>query len=143
MSCPATTAVPELAGSKVVNIRMVVVLPAPFDPSRPKIVPVAMLKSIASTATSASNRRVTGGRRRGQHVLRRSGFQLFRHATFHVGACAPRSQRLASDEGGARRTGVLSGGVAGYVGIYPTRGASPKLLSAIDATTSSRAGSTR
>ena len=41
ISCPATTAVPLVGGTSVVNMRMSVLLPAPFGPSRPKISPLS------------------------------------------------------------------------------------------------------
>ena len=40
MSKPATEAVPSEGSSRVVSILMVVVLPAPLGPRRPKIAPV-------------------------------------------------------------------------------------------------------
>ena len=58
MSYPATSAVPEVGGNSVVSIRIVVVFPAPFDPSSPKISRGAMARSSASTATSEPKRRV-------------------------------------------------------------------------------------
>src|SRR5712672_1044983 len=49
-SKPATVAVPELGGRKHVNIRMVVVLPAPFGPRKPTIWPFSTSKEMWSTA---------------------------------------------------------------------------------------------
>src|SRR5690348_7181638 len=45
--------VPELGGINVVNIFMVVVLPAPFGPRNPKIFPFSTLRSMPSTATKS------------------------------------------------------------------------------------------
>src|ERR1039457_6298515 len=58
MSKPATLAVPEVGSSNVVSILIVVLLPAPLGPSRPKISPEGTSKLIASTATKSPNRRV-------------------------------------------------------------------------------------
>ncbi len=44
ISCPATTAVPLVGGTSVVNMRISVLLPAPFGPSRPKISPPVTVK---------------------------------------------------------------------------------------------------
>ena len=43
-SCPATRAEPSVGGVSVVSMRISVVLPAPFGPSRPKISPSSTLK---------------------------------------------------------------------------------------------------
>src|SRR5579871_5072684 len=51
MSKPATLARPELGGSNVVSILTSVLLPAPFDPIRPKISP--RLTAIDTSATAA------------------------------------------------------------------------------------------
>jgi hypothetical protein len=51
-SKPATVALPELASSRVVRILMVVLLPAPLGPSRPKICPRATLRLSRSSAVT-------------------------------------------------------------------------------------------
>src|ERR1035438_903992 len=56
MSYPATMAVPLVGGTSVVNMRMSVLLPAPFGPSRPKISPPGTMKLTLSTASSAPKR---------------------------------------------------------------------------------------
>ena len=56
MSCPATIAVPLVGGTSVVSMRMSVLLPAPFGPSRPKISPLCTVKLTLSTASSAPKR---------------------------------------------------------------------------------------
>ena len=54
MSCPATVAVPEAGRANVVSIWIVVVLPAPLCPRKPKISPLAMSIDRASTAVTPS-----------------------------------------------------------------------------------------
>src|SRR6202035_2519449 len=54
-SCPPTTAEPEVGGVSVVIIRISVVLPAPFGPSKPKISPVGTVKLTSFTATKSPN----------------------------------------------------------------------------------------
>jgi hypothetical protein len=49
-SKPATSARPAVGRARPVSIRIVVVLPAPLCPSRPKTSPSATLKVIPSTA---------------------------------------------------------------------------------------------
>ena len=49
-STPATRAVPDVGMTRVVSIPAVVVLPAPFGPSSPKISPRCTVRSSASTA---------------------------------------------------------------------------------------------
>jgi len=49
-SYPATRALPEVGRSTVQSIRNVVVLPAPFGPSNPKISPGLAVNEIESTA---------------------------------------------------------------------------------------------
>lgn len=55
---PKTHACPSLAGSRPVSIFMVVVLPQPFEPRKPKISPRAMRKLTRSTATKSPKRQV-------------------------------------------------------------------------------------
>src|SRR5574341_1671472 len=59
MSAPATKARPADGGSSVVSILIVVLLPAPFGPRRPKIADsgTAILKAL--TASREPNRRVS------------------------------------------------------------------------------------
>src|SRR6266508_1087065 len=52
ISKPLTCAVPLVGSSKVHNIRMVVDLPAPFGPSRPKISPRSICRSTPATAVN-------------------------------------------------------------------------------------------
>src|SRR5262249_38837580 len=52
-SCPASRARPLVGGRNVVRIRIVVVLPAPFGPSRPTISPLPTAKLIPSTASTS------------------------------------------------------------------------------------------
>ena len=54
---PATRSVPPVAGSRPQSMRNVVVLPAPFGPSRPKISPRRTSKLTWSTAVKAPNLR--------------------------------------------------------------------------------------
>src|ERR1035437_2079738 len=51
MSKPPTRAPPDEGGKSVVNILMRVLLPAPFEPMRPKISPDKTLNENLSTAT--------------------------------------------------------------------------------------------
>src|SRR4051794_31568947 len=58
MTCcsPSTRIVPESGGNKPVSIRINVVLPAPFCPSRPRITPRSTVKSTESHASTGPNR---------------------------------------------------------------------------------------
>ncbi len=58
MVLPNSRAVPSLTGSNPVSIFMVVVLPHPFEPRKPKISPFLIRKLTSSTATKPLNRRV-------------------------------------------------------------------------------------
>jgi len=58
VSNPDTLAVPEFGRSIVVSILMVVVLPAPLGPSRPKIEPATTLNDRSLTAVTSPKRRV-------------------------------------------------------------------------------------
>ena len=51
MSKPATFTVPLVAGMKPVMMRMVVVLPAPLGPRKPRISPVWRGEADVATAT--------------------------------------------------------------------------------------------
>jgi hypothetical protein len=57
-SNPSTDALPEEGGNNVVNILMVVVLPAPFGPSRPKTSFFSTLNCKELTATNFPKDRV-------------------------------------------------------------------------------------
>ena len=54
MSWPQMLAVPDVGVTKPANMRMVVVLPAPFGPRKPSTSPGATWKLTSSTATSES-----------------------------------------------------------------------------------------
>ena len=58
MEKPATRAVPAVGGSSVVSILIVVVLPAPLEPRRPKISPAWTDSVSPSTAVKSPKRRV-------------------------------------------------------------------------------------
>src|SRR6516162_6770474 len=58
-SRPSNSMRPEVGASSPVSILMVVDLPAPFGPKNPKNCPASTRKSIASTAVSGPNRRVS------------------------------------------------------------------------------------
>ena len=55
MSYPATRAVPDVGGLSVVIMRIVVVFPDPFGPSRPSTDPVGTVKEMPSTAVKSPN----------------------------------------------------------------------------------------
>ena len=54
-SNPEINAWPDVGFSRVVNIMMVVLFPAPFGPKRPKISPGLTEKEMPSTATASPN----------------------------------------------------------------------------------------
>ena len=56
-SWPITRAVPEVGSSRVISILMVVVLPAPFGPSRPNSSPGRTWKLTPRTASTSSGLR--------------------------------------------------------------------------------------
>src|SRR5208337_946041 len=58
MSKPATRAAPDEGGKSVVNILIRVLLPAPFEPMRPKISPGKTLSDTLFTATRSPKRRL-------------------------------------------------------------------------------------
>ena len=58
VSWPATLAEPDVALASVQRILMVVVLPAPFGPRKPKVSPRTTSKSIPRTASTSSYRLV-------------------------------------------------------------------------------------
>ena len=73
-SKPATRALPSVGRSRVESMRTVVVLPAPFGPSRPKIVPGRTSNEMSLTATISLPRRRRGPprwktRRRFRHSI--------------------------------------------------------------------------
>ena len=55
---PNNSAPPSVGGSSPVSIFMVVVLPQPFEPRKPKISPRSMVKLTRSTAVKSPNRQV-------------------------------------------------------------------------------------
>ena len=55
-STPATRAVPEVIESSVVSMRIVVDLPAPFGPRKPKISPASTRRSTPRTASTTPAR---------------------------------------------------------------------------------------
>ncbi len=58
MGLPNSAALPSLAGKRPVSIFMVVVLPQPLEPRKPKISPRSMRKLTSSTAVKPLKRRV-------------------------------------------------------------------------------------
>src|ERR1017187_5971220 len=58
MEKPATCASPEEGDNRVVSILIVVILPPPFEPSKPKTSPALTERVNASTAVNAPKRRV-------------------------------------------------------------------------------------
>ena len=56
---PNNSASPSLGGSRPVSIFMVVVLPEPFEPTKPKISPRSMVKLTRSTAVKSPKRQVS------------------------------------------------------------------------------------
>ena len=58
MEKPATRASPDVGGNSVVSILIVVVLPAPLEPSKPKTSPALTERVRASTAVNVPKRRV-------------------------------------------------------------------------------------
>src|SRR6476469_401051 len=58
-SCPATVAEPEVGSGRVVNMRMVVVLPAPFGPSTATSSPASMSRLMPRTACTVLLRPTT------------------------------------------------------------------------------------
>ena len=57
--CPGSRSVPSVTGDMHAIIRIVLVLPAPLGPRKPKLSPGATSKSIASTAVKSPNRLVS------------------------------------------------------------------------------------
>jgi hypothetical protein len=88
-SKPDTTAVPEVGGSSVVSMRSVVVLPAPFEPIRPKKVPASTLRSSRSTAVRASKRRVRAAVEIAAVIARGASFGTGRASTATLGHLDP------------------------------------------------------
>src|ERR1051325_9361430 len=56
IECPPTEISPRSGWRKVTSIRIVVVLPAPFGPTKPKISPLSMVRLTLSTAIRLPNR---------------------------------------------------------------------------------------
>ncbi|OIQ65438.1 hypothetical protein GALL_530040 [mine drainage metagenome] len=55
---PNSSASPAVGGSRPVSIFMVVVLPQPFEPTKPKISPRSIVKLTRSTAVKSPKRQV-------------------------------------------------------------------------------------
>src|ERR1019366_2782231 len=72
---PATRASPEEGGNSVVSILIVVVLPAPLDPSKPKTSPALTARVIPSTAVNAPKRRVRVLISRTMSLIRTAGLK--------------------------------------------------------------------
>ena len=106
-----SSASPLLGVSSPVSIFMVVVLPQPFDPTKPKISPRLMAKLTRSTAVKSPKRQV---RSRARSPARRRDPPARRPA---LTALSRRDDRAAGRRKRARPSGFLSrlevGGVAG------------------------------
>ena len=55
MGCPSNVALPSVGSSKPVSIFMVVDLPQPLEPKKPKISPFGMVKVTLSTEIKSPN----------------------------------------------------------------------------------------
>src|ERR1017187_10236377 len=82
MEKPATRASPEEGGNSVVSILMVVVLPAPLEPSKPKTAPALTERVRESTAVNAPKRRVSDLISRTISLIRRPGSSQLHHHPF-------------------------------------------------------------
>ena len=102
-SNPSTRASPEVGRSSVVSILIVVVLPAPFGPSRPKSSPCSIAKSTPRTAstTRALRRRTPPPER---YVRVQAGCLDDRHAPYLGGTAVngPRVRAAAAAGGSSR-----------------------------------------
>ena len=124
-SKPATVARPASGLSSVARMRTVVVLPAPFGPSRPRTVPSSTVRSTPSRARTSLLRRlvdldqafgVDGGH---GHDLRESGSSGYGAGTVeYIGVVLPAARRSA---GGRRARRALRWRPA----HRPSRSASP------------------
>src|ERR1019366_1064151 len=85
MSKPATRAAPDEGGKSVVNILMRVLLPAPFEPMRPKISPGKTLSDTLSTATRSPKWRLKAVVRIAESVSE-EGVRVAREGTAPVSA---------------------------------------------------------
>src|SRR5215831_5368422 len=115
-SSPSSSILPALGASRPVSILMVVDLPAPFGPRKPKNCPASTRKLIASTALNDPNVRVSPSVRIATSLIRAARFrhprvplyhELVRRLAFEISALV-RSvpSRLAREWGGsARRMG--------------------------------------
>src|ERR1019366_2315098 len=82
MEKPATRASPDEGGNSVVSILIVVVLPAPLEPSKAKTSPALTERVRSSTAVNAPKRRVRALISRTMSLIRKGGSsQLHHHLT--------------------------------------------------------------
>ena len=111
-STPPTVAVPALGASRPHSMRMVVDLPAPFAPRRPKMLPAATSKVTASTATNGPKVLLSRvARMAGSTASPGPGVRPPLHSSPHrfVQGCPVRpeqSKRVALSAGGARHHGL-------------------------------------
>src|SRR6516164_7282504 len=115
-SSPSSSILPAVGASSPVSILMVVDLPAPFGPRKPKNCPASTRRLIASTALNEPNVRVSPSVRIATSLIRADRFrhprvplyhELLRRLAFEISALV-RSvpSRLAREWGGsARRMG--------------------------------------
>src|ERR1022692_2908580 len=85
---PATRAPPEEGGNSVVSILIVVVLPAPLEPSKPNTSPTSTERDTASTAVNAPKLRVSALISRTMSLILRKPTRLGR-ANRHGAALRP------------------------------------------------------
>jgi len=83
MEKPATRASPEEGGNRVVSILIVVVLPAPLEPSKPKTSPALTERVSVSTAVNAPKRRVRVLISRTMSLMRKPGINGGRQTLIH------------------------------------------------------------
>src|SRR5271157_2747561 len=81
MEKPATRASPKEGGNSVVSILIVVVLPAPLEPSKPKTSPTSTERVRESTAVNAPKRRVRVSISRTMSLMRTPTTSLHRYQT--------------------------------------------------------------
>src|ERR1039458_10140098 len=79
MEKPATRASPEEGGNSVVSILMVVVLPAPLEPSKAKTSLALTERVTASTAVNVPKRRVRSFISRTGSLIRKPGSSQLHH----------------------------------------------------------------
>src|SRR5436190_17474769 len=98
-STPPTVAVPDVGSSRPHSMRMVVDLPAPLLPRKPKISPRATSKLTSSTATNCPKRRVR------------------RRTSMALSAKRPLQARLGQPQAGHRAGAIELGLEAGELGV--------------------------